>query len=143
MNYDITSILYDDTFREYSSKYNIKCDYIDIDSLFNKFKNTNEQLFKIFSINIQSLNSKIQQLRNLIETASLEGVGPSVIAVQESWLSQDSNTDSLSLINYNFISTPLPEGRGGGVGLFIHSKYQTKVLFPNFFVPHIFLNYVC
>ena len=138
MNYDITSILYDDTFREYSSDYNIKCDYIDIDSLFNKFKNTNEQLFKIFSINIQSLNSKIQQLRNLIETASLEGVGPSVIAVQETWLSQDSNTDSLSLINYNFISTPRPEGRGGGVGLFIHSKYQTKVLFPNFFVPHIF-----
>ena len=36
MNYDITSILYDDTFREYSSDYNIKCDYIDIDSLFNK-----------------------------------------------------------------------------------------------------------
>ena len=114
MNYDITSILYDDTFREYSSDYNIKCDYIDIDSLFNKFKNTNEQLFKIFSINIQSLNSKIQQLRNLIETASLEGVGPSVIAVQETWLSQDSNTDSLSLINYNFISTPRPEGRGRG-----------------------------
>jgi hypothetical protein len=113
-NFDLTSILYDSIFREYCNDYNISCDYIDIDSLFDKYKNSTKQLFKIFSVNIQSLNAKIQQLRNLIDLASVDGVGPSIISVQESWISADSNVDSLGLNNYNLISVPRPEGRGGG-----------------------------
>ena len=65
-------------------------------------------------------------------------MGPSIISLQEIWLSEESNTDSLKLNNYNFISAPRPEGRGGGVGLYVDNKYQTKVLFKNFFIPHIF-----
>lgn len=137
-NFDLTSILYDSIFREYCNDYNISCDYIDIDSLFDKYKNSTKQLFKIFSVNIQSLNAKIQQLRNLIDLASVDGVGPSIISVQESWISADSNVDSLGLNNYNLISVPRPEGRGGGVAMYIHSKYQSKLILKNFFVPHIF-----
>ena len=68
-------------------------------SMFKKQKRT----FSILSVNIQSLNAKINQLRIILADLDQQGYQFSAICLQESWLSHDSDTALLQLDGYTGI----------------------------------------
>jgi hypothetical protein len=69
-----------------------------------------------FHLNVRSLASKLFELEALIGILNF----PKVFLLSETWLSV--NSVLLNIDNYSFISSPRCNGRGGGVGMYIHNS---------------------
>ena len=78
-------------------------DYVNHDKLIS-YLEKHISRFSILSLNVQSLNAKIDQLKILIYELSQHNLYFNIICVQETWLSQNSDLDLIQLENYNFIS---------------------------------------
>ena len=91
----------------------IDSQFYDTDSFITKFSNHNKPIF--LNINIQSLNSKYEKLKNFVLTLTNANINIDVIAIQETWLVKYPHLllipgfQPLTYINRN-------RGRGGGVG---------------------------
>jgi hypothetical protein len=109
--------------------------FLDFDSFKNKFKNSNQNI--LFSLNVQSLQSKIGHLSEVILDLKINECNPCIIALQETWFIP--YTDKINIPNYNFIHTHRKVNRGGGVGFFIRDDLDFKKL-DNFskFIPNTF-----
>ena len=76
-------------------------------------------------INIRSIRKKSVTPADFINSNKSD-----IIVVTETWLRPD-DTDSLASVTplgYKCMYVPRPEGRGGGVGFFIHDDIDVKVL---------------
>ena len=97
--------------------------YHDDTSLTNLFQ-AKENIFSILSLNCQSLNAKIDQINIKVQQLKNNGHEFSAICLQETWLSDDSDTSLLKINGYTFI----PQGKictgHGGLAIYLNINYN-------------------
>ncbi len=121
------------------SDINIKSEYFNCQTLYEKTNIKNRSLF--LSINIQSLQSKFSNLLQLINELNTAKVTIDIIALQETW--NISHVDQLIIPGFHpVVYINRTNLRGGGVGFFINSSLKFSVLtnFPS--LPKTFENIV-
>ena len=123
-----TSELYfeNDDFPNPYSTTNIDSTYYDLSSFKNNFAGNSNSLF--ISLNIQSLNSKIDSLKILVSQLISENINLEIVALQEIW--QITHPDLYQIPGFNFVYLQRSFGRGGGVGFYVRDSLTFKSL-PN------------
>ena len=93
----------------------INCFYTCADSVPTR---TNNELL-ILSLNVQSLNSKFVELRDLVATLSMRSATPDIICLQELW--QFPNDALFNITGYQPLIYKLRGGevQGGGIGIYV------------------------
>ena len=100
--------------------------YIDDDEL---IETQNERKsFTILSLNCQSLNAKIDEIKILVETLKYNQSFFCAICLQETWLSDRSDTTLLKLDDYNLISQGKICATHRGFAVYLSGKYNYKLL---------------
>ena len=80
----------------------------------------------LMGLNIQSLNSKFNKLTELIDSLGSKFKPPDILALQETFLSNDAPPPQLK--GYHpIVSSNRAFYRGGGVGLFINQNYSYDI----------------
>lgn len=114
---------------------NLTCLYTDIPSFLNSHTNSKTKI--IASLNIQSLQSKYDSLKQFLSSVSSRKIPLDILALQETW-----HIPYPSLIpfpNYNLIHSSRPTGRGGGIGFLVNSSLQFKKIHNlSPFIPYVF-----
>jgi hypothetical protein len=107
------------------SQSNFNTNYLDTLQFSEKFRN-NKRL-SLMSLNIQSLPSKFESLKEFICELSNTNCSPDVICLQETWNIIDPNL--FSLPGYQpLIFNNRSSSQGGGVGIYIKSDLSFKIL---------------
>jgi hypothetical protein len=78
----------------------------------------------ILSMNIQSLNSKFNELKLFLADFEKNGVNIVAVALQEIW--QIQHDDLIQIPNYNFVYLQRNGMKGGGVGFYIKNDVKFK-----------------
>ena len=91
------------------------------------FEKQNSQL-SVLSLNIQSLNAKIDPLRMFIDELSQSTIFFPKFCIQETWLSDESDTSLLQLNNYTFVCKEKSCSEDGGLGFFIDNTLTYNIL---------------
>lgn len=86
-------------------------DFFDSNTFISKFKHVNKPLY--ISLNIQSLMSKFNELKEFINLMLKAGLNIEIIALQEIWAIQ--NPDLINIPGFNFISKERKNQRGVGL----------------------------
>ena len=84
--------------------------------------------FSIISLNVQSLNAKFSQLHAYIELYRNSHVDISALCLQETWLSDTSDTSLLQLDGYNLISRGKACSGHGGVAIYLRNEFTYDIL---------------
>ena len=90
--------------------------------------NTKTNNFNILSLNCESINSKFDQINITIEQFKRNGCTFSAVCLQESWLSDDSDTSLFQLDGYNLISQGKRCSTRGGLILYIKDTIKYKLI---------------
>ncbi len=122
---DVLNFDLDSTYNENHNEPNIidhslHYEFNDLMCVFNKTKKS----FGILSINAQSINAKIDQLRFFIERIKTLGHKFSAKCIQESWLAGDSDTSQLQLNGYQMIPQGWYSSTKGGLIIYLHEQYD-------------------
>jgi hypothetical protein len=105
---------------------NFNCTYVDPLSYKLTFV---KDAIRIMSLNIQSIQSKFNDLRDLIFELENDNCAPDIICLQELWQFPDFKT--FSLPNYAPLCYKLRNvSQGGGIGIYVRSNLKFNVL-PN------------
>ena len=83
-----------------------KSEYLKPDDIEN-FMCERKSHFSIFSLNVDSVNMKISELKIFIESLLTKNAGPSVITLQECIISKSTNCDAFKIPGYDII----PQGK--------------------------------
>ena len=94
----------------------------------NEFNN-NRDKFNILSLNRESINVKIDQIRLKLAHYKDGGCEFDAICLQETWLSEESGKSLLSLEDYAVISLGKTCSRRGGLIMYIKENLKYKVLY--------------
>ena len=86
----------------------------------------NRHNLKIISLNCQSLNAKYEQL-NLYLNSLLQNPFD-IICLQETWLSESSNTQLLQLAGNKMINQPYKISSHGGLSIYIKENLKYKLI---------------
>ena len=81
----------------------------------------------VLSVNIQSLNSKFNQLLGLIEILQDKSLNFDVICLQESWLSEDDNYNLFNIGGYNLYKKHLEVDCSSHGGLIVYVRNSLSV----------------
>jgi len=120
----LNSYINDDDITQQLFNSNLSSEYYDVNSFTDKFSNSNEPLF--ISVNIQSLNSKFNELKLFINDLNVKGVYIDLIILQETWAI--CNDDLLQIDGYqNVIFKSRVNMRGGGVGIYVKKGLSFKI----------------
>ena len=107
--------------------------YYDLDSIVTELQPLKND-FIIITLNVESLNAKIDKLRELLSILEQNDIYISAIALQETWLSEKSDLTGLYLANFH---EPIHQGyicgRKGGLVTYINSKYKQPVKRKNLY----------
>ena len=95
--------------------------YHDDDSL-NTLFNIKADSFSILSLNCQSLNAKFDQINIKVQQLRSEGHEFKVICLQETWLSDDSETALFQIQGYNLVQHGKQCSAHGGLAIYISTK---------------------
>jgi len=97
-------------------------DNTDISKLFSKFRNP----FSVLSLNAQSLPAKLDQIK--IDLTDLENNGfyYDAVCIQETWLTDKIDAQSLNIDGYNLITKKLSCGKHGGLAIYLKEEHQFK-----------------
>jgi len=87
-----------------------------------------KNVFKLLSLNCQSLFSKFDQLQIYLNHYNNNNCSFPVICIQETWLSADHDVTQLQLDGYKFIYKPKLASLHGGVAFYIKESFDIKVL---------------
>ena len=101
--------------------------YINRDKLSSYLKKYKSNV-SILSLNVQSLNAKIDELKILVNELAEHKLFFNIICVQETWLSNGSDTSMLQLENYTFIFKGKTCSNHGGVGMYIRNELTFNTL---------------
>ena len=113
----LTSNLEPDEYNQYA-ELTVDSTFCDSSSLINKFRGSNRPLF--LNINIQSLNSKHEKLKNFVLTLSNNNIQIDIISLQETWTIK--HPQLLDIPGFQpLIFTNRKRGRGGGVGFYVRN----------------------
>ena len=110
--------------------------YLDQKNFIKTLKGKNNN-FSVLSLNIQSLNAKFDQLKNLLHLLQENSCHISAICLQETWLREDSNIDLLSLENFNLISQVKRCSAHGGLAIYLHENFIFETV-PSPIISEIF-----
>ena len=117
--------IFDDDNNVYND--NHYCEYVEIDQI---SKLTKNEYFSSYSHNVRSLAGHFDDMIDLLDQAKPHMF--SVIALQEVWsISREFSIQSYHKLEYctRDMNQPIPNPNcGGGVGMFIHSKFSYEVL---------------
>ena len=97
------------------------------DKLINEL-NTKTNNFNILSLNCESINSKFDQINITIEQFKRNGCTFSAVCLQESWLSDDSDTSLFQLDRYNQISQGKRCSTRGGLIIYLKDTIKYKLI---------------
>ena len=75
-----------------------------LDTLILTALSKHKQKLTILSLNIDSLNSKIDDLKLLLADLEKGGDAIGIICITEAWIREDSDTSHLHIENYNLIT---------------------------------------
>ena len=104
-----------------------KSPYIN-DNDFIELLRNKKDTFKIISLNCQSLNAKFEMLKTYIDKWNDSNGKLDAICLQETWLAAGADSSLLQLPGYNLISQGKTCSVHGGVAIYIHEKYDYKIL---------------
>ena len=135
-NLDLSSNIYNNFYSEFNSEFNINCSYFTEDSSIVDIKaNDSSNIIITLSINIQSYLSKKSEFLNFLDKYSSNNVSPHFINFQETWFSQSTNFDLLSISGYKWY-TKSRGGRGGGVATLVRDHFSVVELYPDLSLDH-------
>jgi len=97
--------------------------YHDHDKLIATLKKCKDK-FSILSTNIQSLRAKMDEFRIMIDRLKRTDCYFSAICIQESWLTDNDDTDHLKLEGYNLIPQSKHCSSKGGLIIYLHEHFQ-------------------
>ena len=100
--------------------------YIDTNSLAEYISSFNSS-FSFISLNIQSLNSKFNQLKILVELLARHNIFLGAICLQETWLSNNVDINLFSLCGYTTVMLPASCSSHGGLIIYIHDEFTYDV----------------
>ena len=86
-----------------------------------------KDVFNILSLNCQSINAKINNIKLFLESVSSDINAFDAICLQETWLSADSPTDLVKLDGYNMINQGKSCSHHGGLIIYVKSCYQYNI----------------
>ena len=101
----------------------LQSNYFDIEKLIqetSKFKDR----FLILNLNTESIRSKFDTLLCLVDHLKSQHIEISAIALQETWLNEDTDTDLFKLPGYNLISQGSICSTKGGLFIYLHKRYD-------------------
>ena len=101
----------------------INSSYHDFDSLYANFSSNKHPL--IMSLNIQSLQSKFDNLKSFIKDINNAKIPLIVLALQETWTIP--HTKLINIPGFSFIHAQRHGRKGGGVGFFIRDDINYKI----------------
>ena len=84
--------------------------------------------FTILSLNIQSLQAKLNELKVYLESYSEKYIHFSAICIQETWLRNSFDLCLLQLEGYNLITGQNPCSSHGGIAIYLKNSFQYKIL---------------
>lgn len=86
------------------------------------------KVFKCLSLNIQSLNAKIDELKIYLEILKQSDCCFDAILVQETWLNQYHDLSRFQIENYTLVTKPYHSSTHGGLAIYIHKNITYEVL---------------
>ena len=104
--------------------------YFDDTSLIKKLS-TKTNSFNVLSLNYHSINAKIDQLKIKLKQWKNLNCKCSVICLQETWLSDNSDTSLIQIDNYTLISKGKTCSTHGGLLIYLHNTYHYKTISTN------------
>lgn len=104
--------------------------YLDDEKLLEMLQANNNN-FKCLSLNIQSLNSKFDQLKIFLETLKNSNCHFDALCIQETWISNTADTNLLELEDFNLISQPYTCSSHAGLAIYISKKFKYTVMHVN------------
>ena len=84
--------------------------------------------FTVLSLNIQSINAKFNNLTICLNTINSQNTIIDVICIQEIWLNEYEDMCSFQMPNYYCISQSKQCSYHAGLIIYLHKKYQFKVM---------------
>ncbi len=103
--------------------------YFDDKQFKDKIESISKHSFAIYSTNIESVRSKIDQLKIVIKDLKNENFEFDAICLQECYINDQVDTSQIQLDNYH---APIIQGSSctvkGGLLVYIHSKYPKPKL---------------
>ena len=98
------------------------------DNAFLSFCKENNSNFNVLSVNIQSLNSKLNELKIMLQNQIDNECPVSLLCLQETWISENSDLSLYEIDGYNFISQPAYCSSHAGLAFFIRSDIKFEIL---------------
>ena len=99
----------------------ITCDYEDCSEIVEN--TTKEHELNIIHYNLRGILNKQRELGDFLSNCG--GKEIHVALLNETWLKQ-ANTNKVKIQGYNFVGTPRPHKKGGGVGILISKKLKYR-----------------
>ena len=90
--------------------------------------NNNRDKFNILSLNCESINAKIDQIRLKLAQYKEGGCEFDAICLQETWLSEDSDKSLLCIEDYALISLGKTCSTRGGLIIYLKENLKYKIL---------------
>ena len=123
---DLLEVVKENTLEDYEPQFMNPSIYIDLDTIENYIKQ-NKNTFSIFSVNIQSLNAKFNELTVLVEYLREKfHFQFSAICLQECWIEENTDTSQLKISNYEILAKGNECCKHGGLVTYIHKDFKGK-----------------
>ena len=101
--------------------------YYELQTAINVLKEK-QNVFSVLSLNCQSLHAKIDQLKLYLHYFNESSVHFSAICLQETWLSDNTDTSQLQLEGYTLISKGKSCSAHGGVAIYLRREFDYDIL---------------
>ena len=101
--------------------------YYDNDKLINEMTNKRNS-YKIISLNCQSINAKIDNLKLVLNQYADSDCELQAICLQETWLADDSDTSLLQLDGYHLISKGKTCSSHGGLLIYLKNNLKFEII---------------
>ena len=139
-SYDFSNILYTSFYARMFDEFNLNCKYFSELSAANALNNIKTPFVSCVGINIQSLNSKFNELLNFINNNRLKGIFLDLLCLSETWTNDFTR---FHIPNYNIYYASRTVNSRGGVAIYINSKFtSSQINHPSLFIDSI-LEAVC
>ena len=136
-NLDLSSNVYEYFYDDFKREFNLSCSFYSESSSIDELKRSNPDDLILMSINIQSYHSKKLEFLTVLDNYNKQQVAPSIVCFQETWFSEHTNFDLLSIDNYKWHSRSR-NNRGGGVATLIQNHFSSEEIFEDLFISNIF-----
>ena len=125
-NNDLINILDTNRIDNYEPQLIRRSSYYDSDK-FTELTQTIKSCFSVLSTNIQSINSKFNELEAVIEKLSSNSFKFNVICLQETWTSENDDLSQFSVHGYNCIAQGKTCSKNGGLIVYVDNNYRSEV----------------